>query len=106
RVCRVEGLTGTAVSTDGFVNATFDATPPGGTPGVVFGFVGGDKSREFNALPAGRRKATIGSEFINLFGSGAATPIDYIETNWVAERWSRGCPVGIAGPGLYTGYGP
>jgi monoamine oxidase len=103
---RDAGLNGTAVATDGFMNVTFDDSPPSGSPGVVFGFVGGDKSREFNLLPAARRKATIVSEFINLFGTGAASPIDYIETNWAAERWSRGCPVGIAGPGLYTGYGP
>jgi monoamine oxidase len=103
---RDAGLTGTAVSTDGFVNATFDDTPPGGSPGVVFGFVGGDKSREFNALPADRRKAAIVAQFTQFFGSGAANPIDYLESYWAGERWSRGCPVGIAGPGVYTGYGP
>ena len=103
---RDAGLNGTAVSTDGFVNVTFDDSPPGGTPGAVFGFVGGDKSRQFNALPAAQRKATVVTEFTTLFGSGAAHPIDYIETNWASERWSRGCPVGIAGPGVYTAYGP
>jgi monoamine oxidase len=103
---RDAGLNGTAVATDGFVNVTFDDTPPGGSPGVVFGFVGGDKARGFNALPAAQRRATVIDEFTKLFGSGAANPIDYIETNWASERWSRGCPVGIAGPGLYTGYGP
>jgi monoamine oxidase len=103
---RDAGLTGTAISTDGFVNATFDDTPPGGSPGVVFGFVGGDKSREFNALPADQRKAAIVAQFTQFFGSGAASPIDYIESYWAGERWSRGCPVGIAGPGVYTGYGP
>jgi monoamine oxidase len=103
---RDAGLTGTAVSTDGFVNATFDDTPPGGSPGVVFGFVGGDKSREFNALPADQRKAAIVAQFTQFFGAGAANPTDYIESYWAGERWSRGCPVGIAGPGVYTGYGP
>jgi monoamine oxidase len=103
---RDAGLTGTAVSTDGFVNATFDDTPRGGSPGVVFGFVGGDKSREFNALPADQRKAAIVAQFTQFFGSGAANPIGYIESSWAGERWSRGCPVGIAGPGVYSGYGP
>jgi monoamine oxidase len=103
---RDAGLNGTAVSTDGFVNATFDDTPPGGSPGVVFGFVGGDKSREFNALPANQRKAAILAQFSQFFGPAAASPIDYLESYWAGERWSRGCPVGIAGPGVYTGYGP
>ena len=103
---RDAGLTGTAVSTDGFINATFDDTPPGGSPGVVFGFVGGDQSRAFNAMSPGARKAAVIAQFTQFFGSGAANPIDYLESNWASERWSRGCPVGIAGPGVLTGYGP
>jgi monoamine oxidase len=102
---RDAGLNGTAISTDGFVNATFDDTPPGGSPGVVFGFVGGDKSRAFNALPPANRKAAVLAQFTQFFGAPAANPIDYLESNWAGERWSRGCPVGIAGPGVYTGYG-
>jgi monoamine oxidase len=103
---RDAGLNGTAISTDGYISATFDDSPPGGSPGVVFGFVGGDKSRQFNALSPAQRKAAIVTQFSQFFGSGAANPIDYIESNWAGERWSRGCPVGVAGPGVYTGYGP
>ncbi|HEY1238708.1 MAG TPA: flavin monoamine oxidase family protein [Solirubrobacterales bacterium] len=103
---RDAGLNGTAISTDGYISATFDDTPPGGSPGVVFAFVGGDKSRQFNALTPAQRKAAIVTQFTQFFGSGAANPIDYIESYWAGERWSRGCPVGVAGPGVYTGYGP
>ena len=103
---RDAGLTGTAVSTDGFVSATFDDTPPGGSPGVVFCFVGGDQSIAFNALPAGDRRGAVLGQFTQFFGPAASSPIAYLESNWAAERWSRGSPVGIAGPGVYTGYGP
>ena len=103
---RDAGLNGAGLSTDGFISATFDDTPPDGSPGVVFGFVGGDKSRAFNALPRGARKAAVISELTQFFGSGAAKPIDYLESNWAAERWSRGCPVGILGPGVLTAFGP
>ena len=103
---RDAGLTGTAVSTDGFVSATFDDTPPGGSPGVVFGFVGGDQSIAFNALPAGDRRGAVLGQFTQFFGPAASSPIAYLESNWAGERWSRGSPVGIAGPGVYTGYGP
>ena len=103
---RDAGLNGTAVSTDGFVNASFDDTPPGGSPGVVFGFVGGDKSRQFNAMPADQRKAAIVlASSLSSSAPGRPSPIDYLESYWAGERWSRGCPVGIAGPGVYTGYG-
>jgi monoamine oxidase len=103
---RDAGLNGTAVSTDGFVSATFDDSPPAGTPGVVFGFVGGDRARAFNQLSAGDRRSAILSQFAQFFGSPALSPRGYIETNWASEPWSRGCPVGIAGAGLLTAYGP
>lgn len=103
---RDAGLNGTAVSVDGFVNATFDDTPPGGSPGVVFGFVGGDKSRAFNQLNPADRKAAVLAQFAQFFGSPANNPIDYLESAWAAEKWSRGCPVGILAPGVLTAYGP
>jgi monoamine oxidase len=68
------------------------------------GFVGGDKSREFNGMAPADRKAAVVAQFTQFFGSAAANPIDYLESNWAGERWSRGCPVGVAGPGVYTGY--
>ena len=51
---REKGLNGTAVSLNGPVNATFDDSPPDGSPGVMFGFVGGDERRRFLAAVAGR----------------------------------------------------
>ncbi len=47
---REKGLNGSALSTDGLVNATFDDTPASGDPGVIFGFVGGDSARTFGRL--------------------------------------------------------
>jgi monoamine oxidase len=103
---RDDGLNGTAISTDGFVSATFDDSPESGTPGVVFGFVGGDRSREFNALAEADRRAAVLAQFTQFFGPAADSPSRYLETNWASEAWSRGGPVGIAGPGLLTAYGP
>jgi monoamine oxidase len=103
---RDAGLTGTAVSTDGYVNATFDDSPQSGSPGVVFGFVGGDNARVFSRLsPADRRSAVL-NQFVQFFGGQASNPIDYIESNWSAERWTRGCPVAIPGLGALTAHGP
>jgi monoamine oxidase len=103
---RDAGLTGTAVSTDGFVNATFDDSPQSGSPGVVFGFVGGDKAREFAGLSAADKRAAVLSQFAQFFGSEANNAIDFIETAWSAEKWTRGCPVAIPALGALTAYGP
>jgi monoamine oxidase len=103
---RDKGLTGTAVSTDGLMQATFDDSPEDGSPGVVFGFVGGDQARAFNAMSPAARRAAIISEFVLLFGPEAGAPRDYFESNWTTETWSRGCPVAIYAPGALRAYGP
>ncbi len=44
---RAKGLTGSAVATGFPISFAFDDSPPGGKPGVVFGFVGGDNARRY-----------------------------------------------------------
>jgi monoamine oxidase len=102
---RAAGLNGTSVSTQGPVSATFDDSPPDGSPGVVFGFVGGDQARAFAALSNSDRRASVLKEFVTLFGSEAGNARDYFETSWSDQQWSRGCPVAIPGPGTLTAYG-
>jgi monoamine oxidase len=103
---RAKGLTGTAVSTDGLVNATFDDSPPGGSPGVVFGFVGGNSARAYSRMSPADRRAAVLKQFAQFFGNEALNPTAFFDTRWTEEAWTRGCPVGIAPPGLLTAYGP
>jgi monoamine oxidase len=103
---RAKGLNGTSVSTDGLVSATFDDSPPSGKPGIVFGFVGGDRSRAYARMSDGDRQAQVLKEFAVLFGAEALKPQAFFDTAWTAEQWTRGCPVGIAGPGTLLAYGP
>jgi monoamine oxidase len=103
---RDKGLTGTAVSLDGPVNATFDDSPPDGSPGVVFGFVGGDEARKFQGMSSADRRAAVLKNFSDFFGPEGGSPREYFETDWPAERWSRGGPVGIAGQGTMLSHAP
>ena len=102
---RDEGLSGTALNPDGLVQATFDDSPPRGTPGVVFGFVGGDSARAHASMSPTTRRAQVLDELAAFFGAAARHPVNYRETRWSEEKWTRGCPVGIAGPGTYLAYG-
>jgi len=102
---REDGLTGQALSLNGPVNATFDDSPPDGSPGVVFGFIGGDDARAFRKLSPAARQAAVIANFTAFFGPKGASPLRYFETDWPAERYSRGGPVGILGPGTLTMYG-
>jgi monoamine oxidase len=102
---RDKGLNGTALSTSGYVSATFDDSPPDGRPGVVFGFVGGDKSRDYARLSTAERRAQVLREYADFFGAEALKPRAFFDTAWTGEQWTRGCPVGIAGPGTLLAYG-
>jgi monoamine oxidase len=102
---REKGYTGQGLNPGGFVTATFDDSPREGDPGVIFGFVGGDKARAFRQLSPADRRATVLTELAAFWGDEARSPADYFETDWTGEAWSRGCPVAIYSPGTLVAYG-
>jgi monoamine oxidase len=102
---RDAGLTGTAVATGGPVSATFDDSPQDGSFGVVFGFVGGDNARSYAATDPAKRRQQVLNQYASFFGSHALSPTAFFETNWSAEQWTRGCPVGIPATGALLAYG-
>jgi monoamine oxidase len=103
---RDEGLNGTVVSMNGPVNVVYDDCPPDGSPGVLFGFVGGDEAGRFLTLSPAQRRAEVLANLTNYFGPQAGSPREYFETDWISAKWSRGGPTGIAGPGTLTAHGP
>ncbi|MEQ8980608.1 MAG: FAD-dependent oxidoreductase, partial [Deltaproteobacteria bacterium] len=42
---------------------------------------------------------------VDAFGSKAAGFTHHVEREWARERWSRGCPVGLAQAGLLREHG-
>jgi monoamine oxidase len=103
---RERGLTGQATSTDGPVKLTFDNSPPDGSPGVLLGFLEGTQARELGAWSPDRRRAAVIECFARLFGSEAATPLDYVDKSWADEEWTRGCYGCYMPTGAWTAYGP
>ncbi len=103
---RANGLTGQCLSTAGPISATFDDSPPDGSPGVIFGFVGGDQARSYALLSAPARQAAVVNQLVGFLGPQAAKPLDFFETQWSADPWTRGCPVGIPTLGTLLAYGP
>jgi monoamine oxidase len=103
---RDAGLSGQGVSDVGAANTIFDNSPPDGSLGVLLGFVAGASYRRWAPLPADQRRAQALASFAAFVGDQASSPVDYIEHDWVKERWSRGCPVAHTPPGLLTKYGP
>ena len=103
---RQHGLNGSAVDTGFPISITFDDSPPGGRPGVVFGFVGGDNARRYARLTASGRRHAVLAALERYFGPQARHPRDFFETSWSEQEWTRGCPVGIPAVGSLVTYGP
>ena len=85
--------------TSGRANTIFDNSPPDGSLGVLFGFVGGSAHAPWAKLPADQRRAQVLENLAAFVGDQARAPADYFEQDWTKERWTRGCPVAHAGPG-------
>jgi monoamine oxidase len=103
---RDDGLTGQAASDEGPVKVTFDNSPPSGTPGVMMGFMEANDGRAAARMSWEERRAAATACFMRYFGPKAADPIEYIERDWMAEEFSRGCYGAHFTPGVWSDYGP
>ncbi len=102
---REDGLSGAALSLPGPAQVIFDNTPPGGTPGVVLGFLEARDARVLAAVSEAERREAVVGGLARIFGPRANKPSGYVEKNWTAEPYSRGCYAGVLGPGAWTAYG-
>ena len=102
---RTEGLSGSVFSLDDEVSVIFDNSPPDLSCGVLLGFLEGAHARRAGKLSPEERKEMVLAAFARFFGPRAADPDEYVERDWAAEEWSRGCYGGRFGTGVWTGYG-
>ncbi len=103
---RADGFSGQTAGPGSAAEVTIDASPASGTPGVIASFTFGRVATKFDALePAVRRKAVVDALTARL-GPRAASPVDFIETAWWTEQYTRGCSMAHFPPGILTRYGP
>ncbi len=102
---REAGRSGEAVSSLGPLSATFDNSAHDGPPWMLVGFLVGAAGRALCARPADERRRAVLAHLVRLHGPRAAEPLAYVEQDWSAEEWTRGCPVGSATPGTWTQLG-
>jgi monoamine oxidase len=101
---RAQGLNGSAVSTTGPVEITYDNSPPSGSPGVLVGFFEGDESRRyFGASAAERRSAALGSLAL-YFGDQARNPRLFVDQVWATEPFTRGAYGSYNPTGVLTSF--
>jgi monoamine oxidase len=103
---REDGLTGQAVSDAGLGRVTYDSSPRDPTHGAVMAFLEADNLREYLDATDEEISAQVQSDFVNYFGEQAANATEWVVFVWNREEYSRGGPTAVAGPGIYTQYGP
>ncbi|MDI3283571.1 flavin monoamine oxidase family protein [Polyangium sp. 15x6] len=102
---REAGLSGEAVTSTGPMSVVFDNGSHDGAVHSLLGFVVGQKARVFSERPPEERRAVVLGSLGRMFGERALRPSEYVEFDWSSEAWTRGCPVGVMGPGVMTGVG-
>jgi monoamine oxidase len=102
---RADGLAGQANSDVRPLGTVFDNTPPAGRPGVLVGFFEGAHAQAAAGLGEKGRRDLAVADLVAYFGPKAGNPAAYLELDWAAEEYSRGCYGAFATPGTLTRYG-
>lgn len=102
---RRDGYNGQAVADQLAVHATFDNSPPDGSPGILLGFLAAGNARSLARVAESERRHAVLSSLTAFFGPRAARPRHYVEMDWSAQEWTRGCYSAHFAPGVWTGYG-
>jgi monoamine oxidase len=102
---REAGFSGEAFTDSGVATTTFDDSSPDGSQPALVTFSDGEAARVWSQRTPEERKKAVLAEFVRFFGPAAASPTEFVEKNWLEEPWSRGCYVGVMGPGTMTAWG-
>jgi monoamine oxidase len=103
---REDGLSGEAGGGSRAVAFTFDNTPPAGSPAVLVAFVEAAQAVRLGRMSETDRREIVLADLVRFFGPRAAAPVHYVDKDWAAEEWSRGCYFGLLPPGGWTTFGP
>jgi monoamine oxidase len=104
-VWRDRGLSGWSVSGNGPLLSTVDDSPPDESAGVLTGFVTGAAASTFTALPSSAQRDATLAHAHRLFPQ-LPPPTQCTITDWLAEKYSRGCYAALFGPGDWLRLGP
>jgi monoamine oxidase len=101
---RRRGLNGLGIGNLPFLELSVDSSPPGG-PGLLAGFIAGDRAVSWQRLPEAERRRLVLKDLACLWGPEAAEPQELVLHNWNDESWSGGAFTSFLGPGAWSRYG-
>ncbi|WP_130873057.1 flavin monoamine oxidase family protein [[Pseudopropionibacterium] massiliense] len=103
---RERGLSGQSSSDEGAVRVTFDTTPADSVRGLLMGFFEGTEADSLAHRSLETRRRAFVESAVRAFGAEATEPLDYLERDWSAEQYTRGCHGAHFAPGIWTSNGP
>lgn len=103
---RDEGLSGMVLAPGEPIGVTFDCTPPAGTPGLISGFFEGPSAVVAGAQTMEERRDVVVDVLARAMGERARDVAGYVDRDWSAEPFTRGCYGAHLPPGAWTVYGP
>jgi len=103
---RDDGLSGQSFDPGSAASLTIDSCTNAVPPGILTVITEGPAARRLNRMdPADRRNAVMDA-VASRFGAKARAPVDYVEHDWSAERYSGGGMISHAPTGVLTEFGP
>lgn len=102
---REDGLSGQSLALGSPFAITIDACAVETPPGILNTFVVGPEASDFAARKPAERRPMVIDAMTGRFGPRAAEVRDYVEQDWKAEPWTRGCFMAHYAPGLMTSLG-
>jgi putrescine oxidase len=72
------------------VRELYDNSPPSASAGVLTTFLAGENADRAARMSAEARREAVLEGMAKYVGSHALAPVDFIETEWSAQEWTRG----------------
>jgi putrescine oxidase len=102
---REAGLSGQGFAPYELVRELYDNSPPSAAAGVLTTFLAGENAERAGRMSAAARRAAVLEGMARYVGAHALKPIDFIETEWSAQEWTRGAYGTSFGIGGLTRFG-
>lgn len=103
---RDEGLSGMVLAPGEPIGVTFDCTPPSGSPGLITGFFEGPSAVAAGEQTMEERRGVVVDVLVRALGERARDVAGYVDRDWSAEPFTRGCYGAHLPTGAWTVYGP
>ena len=102
---RRAGLSGQTAASGSAAEVTIDGSPVDNSYGVIASFTFGSVAARVGALTEADRRQAVLEALVARFGPQAGSPVDFVETSWWQQEWSRGCSMAHLAPGMLTRFG-